>query len=193
MGEGFDLIAALARVLGISPRLARAVFVVESGGSAGNGRMVVRFEAHIFRDELKDDARFAKHFRLDVPEWKIHEWRPSTDAPWRPYHDDQPAEWQVLEFAMGLNETAALRSTSMGVAQIMGFNHQRIGYATVQEMFADFAAPGPEAEIVGFFSYVAHTPGALFALQQGDLVTFAKLYNGPAQAERYAELIRQRI
>lgn len=97
MGENFDLIAALARVLGISPRLARAVLAVESGADAGaDGRMVIRFEAHIFRNELCNDDLFARHFLLGSPAWLEHYWRPSANTPCQQFHGDQRAEWRVL-------------------------------------------------------------------------------------------------
>lgn len=185
------LIAALARVLGISPRLANAVLAVESGGTTGHdSRMVIRFEAHIFRTELRNDDLFGKHFLLGNPSWIEHYWRPNSASDWQLYHGDQLREWQVLELAIGLRAEAALRATAMGMAQIMGFNHMRVGYETAEAMFLDYNAPGVEAEIVGFFAFVAHTPGAVSALQQGDLVGFARLYNGPANAEIYAARMR---
>lgn len=198
MAEGFDLIAALARVLGISPRLARAVLAAESGSTAGSdGRMVIRFEAHIFRKELEeaglDPSLFHKYFLLGNPSWIEHYWRPDERAAWQIYHGDQSLEWRVLELAIGIHSEAALRSTGMGLAQIMGFNHLRVGYPTAEAMFVDYNAPGIEAEITGFFAYVAHTPGATAALQQGDLLTFAQLYNGPANAKVYAQRIQAHL
>lgn len=88
---------------------------------------------------------------------------------------------------------AALRSTGMGLEQIMGFNHVRVGYPTAEAMFLDYNASGAEAEITGFFAYVAHTPGAVDALRRGDLMAFATLYNGPAYAEVYADRMQEQL
>lgn len=198
MGEAFDLIAALARVLGISPRLARAVLAAESGSTVGSaGRMVIRFEAHIFRRELDsvglDPDIFRTHFLLGNPSWIEHYWRPDRGSAWQLYHGDQALEWRVLELAIGIHPEAALRSVAMGLAQVMGFNHRLVGYPTAEAMFADYNAPGTEAEITGFFAYVAHTPGAAEALQRGDLLTFAQLYNGPANAAAYVQQIQANL
>lgn len=189
----FDLIAALARVLNLSPRLARAVLQVESAAGyipSWQGRMIIRFEAHIFRQELSNDPLFATHFLLGEPTWLTHYYRTAADAPWQHYHGDQRTEWAALELAMSMNRETALRATGMGVAQIMGFNHLAVGYPTAAAMFEDYAAPGEAEEVTGFFAFVARTPGALPALQQGDLTRFAAIYNGPANADEYARRMR---
>src|SRR5690606_19908316 len=82
------LVAAFARVLGIERRLAQAFVQVESGGhSFVNGRLVIRFEAHLFRDYLNNDAWFAQHFRYNQAEpWNDQQWRRNPNAAWQPVH-----------------------------------------------------------------------------------------------------------
>ena len=43
--------------------------------------------------------------------------------------------------------------------------------------------------MLSLFSFIAADGNLVRALQQNDLVTFARGYNGPGQAERYADLI----
>ena len=123
------LVSHLASILQIDPAIAMAVLAVESGGHAvgDDGRLIIRFENHIFFDEWGklDPERFAQYFRFDLNEpWQGHQWRPSPDQPWQDFHGNQAAEWQVFTLARDtLNATAALRSISMGLPQIMGFNH----------------------------------------------------------------------
>jgi hypothetical protein len=175
-----------------------AVLAVESGGQAfaADGRMLVRFENHILFEEWGklDPERFAQHFRFDLEKpWQDHQWRPSPDQPWRSFHGDQNAEWEVLTFARThFDERAALRATSMGAPQVMGFNHLLLGYATVQEMFNVFAGSA-HAQIIGFFDFVSADPGRLEALRRGDTLAFAVSYNGEGQAPLYATLIRDAL
>ena len=191
------LLKALAAHLEIDPATAVAVLTVESGGRAfdGNGRMIIRFENHIFYDRWgKDNAGiFEQHFQFNaVQRWLGHMWRPAAHEAWRTAHTSQDEEWRVFEFARTLNDTAAKLSISMGGAQIMGFNHATLGYDTVQQMFDTFSASERD-QIVGFFAFIrgrTTESKRIAALQALDFVTFAQLYNGPGQATQYGSAIQ---
>ena len=66
------------------------------------------------------------------------------------------AEWEVLTFARGMNEEAALSSISMGAPQVMGFNHGRVGFASALEMFEAFGRSERE-QIFGLFDFHPRT------------------------------------
>lgn len=191
------LLKALAAHLEIDPATAVAVLTVESGGRAfdANGRMIIRFENHVFYDRWgKDNAGvFEQHFQFNATQrWQDHMWRPATHEAWRKGHTSQDEEWRVFEFARGLNDTAAKLSISMGGAQIMGFNHPTLGYDTVQQMFDAFSASERD-QIVGFFTFIrgrTTESQRIAALQALDFVAFARLYNGPGQAVQYGAAIR---
>lgn len=191
------LLKALAAHLEIDPATAVAVLTVESGGRAfdANGRMIIRFENHIFYDRWGKDntSVFEQHFQFNaVQRWLNHMWRPATHEAWRTSHTSQDEEWRVFEFARGLNDTAAKLSISMGGAQIMGFNYPTLGYDTVQQMFDAFSASERD-QILGFFNFLrgrATESQRIAALQALDFVTFARLYNGPGQAVQYGAAIR---
>ncbi|MBM3189030.1 MAG: DUF3380 domain-containing protein, partial [Chloroflexi bacterium] len=204
LAETWNRYGGLMTVLGgelkIDPALAAAVLVAESRGRGfgPDGRMVLRFENHVFyrRWGREHAERYAQHFRYDPQEpWKGHVWRPSPDGAWRPFHGDQSAEWEVFQFACALDDTAAKLSISMGAPQIMGFNHAGIGYDSVQGMYDAFS--GDERyQILGFFDFAKGPTGeseALRALQDCDLETFAAKYNGAGEAARYAGLIAERL
>jgi hypothetical protein len=188
----------LASRLNLDPAAAIAVFAIESGGQAfgRSGRMLIRFEIHIFFAEWGklQPERFAQHFRFkpDQP-WEGHEWRPNPEQPWRAFHGNQEAEWEVFNFAsFMLDERAAKRSISMGAPQIMGFNHELIGYNTVQGMFDAFSA-GAHSQIIGFFDYLNADPRQLAAIRKQDFRAFAAAYNGVGQADLYGALITEGV
>jgi hypothetical protein len=178
---------------------ALAVLVTESGGLGfgSGGRLIIRFENHVFWDEWgkRNPATFHKHFRFSAQKrWTGHQFRASMGENWQGIHGSQFQEWRVLEFARKLNDAAALRSISMGAPQVMGFNHARIGYDSVAGMFAALQS-GLRHHVFALFDFIKG-PGTgsrlLEALQRGKYADFAALYNGPGEAARYGELIRSR-
>lgn len=192
------ILTLLSERLEIDPAVAVAVFVIESGGRGfgSDGRMIIRFEIHIFHHYWgqHNHQKFNDHFRFNQGQsWMGHEFRTSKDSPWKDVHiRKQSREWEVYEFASDLNLTAARLSISMGAPQIMGFNYKALGYDSVHEMFNDFSSSIRE-QIIGFFNFIKGPEGdnrRVEALQNHDFVTFAKYYNGSGQAEKYGNLIR---
>jgi hypothetical protein len=182
-----------AQRLGIDPTLATALLAAESSGRGygPDGRLLIRFEVHVFYAEWgkQHEAEFFAHFRFDAAQrWQGHQWRANPAGEWQELHrNSQPEEWAALELARQLDDTAALRAISMGLAQIMGFNFSMIGYGSVQEMFDAFQA-GVRSQINGFFRFV-ESRGLVHAVQSGDLRAFAAGYNGPGQADKYAAIL----
>lgn len=193
-----QLLVTLAGVLGFSPSAASAVLAVESAGAGfWNGRMVIRFENHVFRSRWGRDtnaATFGQHFRVDAKEaWKGHAWRPDAGM-WRDLHTQsagQDEEYAVLAFACTLAEESAYQSISMGAPQIMGFNHQKVGFASAKDMFAAFT--DERAQVLGLFDFIRSDHKMVRALRTGDWVAFALIYNGSGQAEYYGGKIRENV
>jgi WD40 repeat protein len=183
-----------ASELNIDPAAAVAFVVVQSGGRGfgEDGRMIIRFENQVFWDYWGKNHPdlYAQHFTFDANQrWRDHQWRPSSDEAWRMFHGDQIGEWEVFEFARSLDETAAMESISMGMAQIMGFNYASMGYASVQDMFRDLGS-SESAQLDGLFQFLVGTD-LIGPLQTKDFTAFAHNYNGPGQAERYGSLMQQ--
>ncbi len=197
-----NLLSRLADLLRIPVSAVVAVLVAESSGRtfAADGRMIIRFENHVFFrlwGERNADL-FNRHFRFDTSSprnhWKGHQWRPSVESEWQAFHGTQSREWEVLTFARALDDTAALSSISMGAPQVMGFNFKRLGYESVQHMFDQFARSA-HAQLLAMFDLVkgpGATSPAIQALQNRDYLTFASSYNGPANAETYRDIIQAR-
>jgi uncharacterized protein YraI len=195
VAEAWNAYGNLIEGLGAEHRIetasAVAVLCVESSGQgfAADGRMIIRFENHQFwhRWGREHPEVFERHFRFDADRtWEGHRFRATARGRFEAFHGDQAKEWRVLEFARTLDDTAALQCISMGAPQIMGFNHQAIGHATVQEMFAHFCEHA-RYHILGLFAFL--DPGMRRALRQRDFESFARAYNGPGQARTYGEWI----
>lgn len=106
----------------------RAVVEVEASGSGfdGQGRIKMLFEPHVFWRELGEGKRaLAQRQKLAYPKWGA-----------APYPKDS---YPRLEAAIRIDRTAALRSASWGLGQIMGFNCKAAGYQTAAEMVDAFA------------------------------------------------------
>lgn len=190
------LLSGLSAPLQIDPGVAIAVFAIESGGRGfgTDGRMLIRFENHIFHEYWgkNNQTKFNQHFRFDANQkWTGHQFRRSSGQGWQDVHiRQQNREWEVFEFANQLSSTAAKLSISMGAPQIMGFNYSLLGFSSVQEMFDTFIK-GDREQILAFFRFVKGKDNRrIEALRQKDYVTFAKYYNGTGQAQKYGGLIQ---
>ena len=174
----------------IDPDVALAIMAIEAGAAGFDlgGRLIIRFEAHIFRQRLADEVRFLRHFTVaDTRPWSNPQfYRENAGDPERLIHSGQQNdEWAALRIAMNLDPAAALESTSMGIAQIMGFNHARVGYRDVRAMFADYQ-DSEAAQIVGFYNYILTDPALLKAVREKDWRAIALLYNGAGAVDTYS-------
>lgn len=183
----------------IEPACAVAVLCVESTGKGfendNRNRMIIRFENHKFWKYWgkQHTTEFNKYFKYGIRKggklksWLGHQWRENELEDWQEFHGSQKQEWQVLEFARSLDDTAALQSISMGAPQIMGFHYQRLGYSTVQDMFDAFSQD-IRYQLMGFFEFL--DPRMIGALQNLDFNRFASAYNGTGQMDKYGGWIK---
>lgn len=179
--------ASAAAALKCTVAQIRAVWEVESGGgwfqdvradilaTDGPGGFIdgpdlpkILFEAHVFDRETGGRFRSA-HPNLSSAKWN------------RALYVGGQAEWLRLHRAMQLDRRAALRSASVGGAQIMGFNHEAAGFETV-EAFWDAMKTSERAHLDAFASFI-QTSSLTVALRlisnrAADCVPFARGYNG---------------
>lgn len=182
--------------LGIDPTIAVAILMAEAGGSAfaADGRMIIRFENHIFYDQWgrQNEATFRQHFTFDANRsWEGHAWRADVNSEWQPCHQNQQGEWLLFDFARKLAANAAMMSISMGAPQIMGFNYPAVGYVSVQAMFDAFQADD-DNQVLALFRFIENKQ-LVDAIRQGDLRRFAAGYNGSGQTELYAGIIQKHL
>ena len=187
------LLIAIANKMGFDPAIAVAIIAQESGGYAfsADGRMIIRFENHLFNDYWgKNNAStFNDHFQVGDPIWTGHKWRPTSSVPWQDFHGNQSAEWDVFTLACTLNDTAAKKSISMGLPQILGSNYTVLGFASVQDMFNAFTT-SERNQVIAFFDFLqGNSANALTALRNRDFRTIASIYNGAGNADAYGKSI----
>lgn len=90
------------------------------------------------------------------------------------------AEWTRLRDAIALDRKAALRSTSWGLGQIMGFNHALAGHPEL-EQFVVAMEKDEQSQVKAMLSFTKNA-GLIVHLQKLDWAAFARGYNGPAYA-----------
>ena len=166
-------IVALAEANDIEPAALRAVIAVEAAGSGfdGAGRPKILFEPHILYRLLTEPKRQeAVDAGLAYAKWGM-----------QPYPKGSDAQYARLEAASEIDQSAALKSCSWGMGQIMGSNHNLAGYGDVETMvFACMDSEAKQAEMMVNFIKNAKL---LAAIQNKDWAAFARGYNGPAYAK----------
>ena len=145
------------------------------GGFAPDGKLLILFEPHIF-------SRLTSHkFDESNPKVSYASWNP------RGYPKDQAGRWAQLNEAFTLDPAAAYSAASYGSYSIMGQNFRAAGFETPSE-FVQFMAESEVNQLEAFVRF-ADTHHILPDLQRRDWVGFARKYNGPANIDRYAQIM----
>lgn len=152
-----------AEALGCPVEVLRAVWEVEASGKPfrADGSLERRFEPHKL---AKPDGNYRASMALSSTE-------------------------REAKFAAAFtrNPNDAMRATSWGGPQIMGFNHGAAGFATVAEM-VEAMADSEVAQVRAFVALV-QSWGLDSALRAHDWRTFAARYNGNANVAVYSARI----
>lgn len=159
----------IGRILNLSEDHVRAVVEVEAAGSGfdAQGRPKILFEPHIFYRELGEQKRaVAFNQGLAYPKWGAS-----------PYPKDS---YPRLFAAVKIDRPAALRSTSWGLGQIMGFNHKAAGFVNVEAM-VDAMLDDEEKHLEAMIRFIG-SEGLDDELRRGEWAAFARVYNGPKYA-----------
>lgn len=181
------IISELSEKYEIQENYIKAVIKVESGQVGfRNGRLLIRFEAHIFLNRVPESG---SHFRFGNPIWTNHS--VLLDGQWFEYHGNQELEYRALATAIRFNESQAYESASYGLPQLMGFNYRRAGYRSAKDMYNAFVT-GEEEQLRAMFRWM-DSGGLITHLKNKDLYSFARAYNGSGQARYYADLIAQNL
>ncbi len=168
---GFE--AAVA-TLGVGMAELVAVLKVESKscGFLPNRKPKILFERHVFH-RLTKGAHSAAN--------------PDISNPLPGGYAGNEREYPRLEKAMRLDRTAALKSASWGAGQVMGENHQRVGYDDVESMVAAMQASEDE-QLMSVVNFIKSCKLDT-ALREQDWARFARGYNGPAYAKNKYDLL----
>lgn len=159
-------IPRIGAMIGVGEDEMHAFMDVEAAGSGFDryGRSKLLFEPHVFYRNLIGAKRAAAvKAGLAYAKWGA-----------KPYPKDS---YPRLVAAMAIDETAALKSASWGLTQILGENFKAAGYSTVQAMVQAFMA-----------DEAAHLEAAVKFIKANKLddelrdhnwAGFARGYNGP--------------
>lgn len=174
-----EMIKDLANRLGIEPALLKSVQIVEAAGRDGflsDGRPQILFEGHIMYKEFhkkfpdRDLAYLCKKFStVFYPKWDKSKYFGGL------------GEYKRLELAKEIDEECALKATSWGMFQIMGFNHNLCGCKDVFD-FVHKMSESHEKQLELMY-YFMNNSGCLKELKEKDWAGFAKKYNGPGYAQ----------
>jgi hypothetical protein len=161
----------LGHRLGVGEDEIHAVIDVEAAGGAwdARGRPKMLFEPHRFYKNLGAGPKRDRAVRegLAYPSWGE-----------KPYPKDS---YPRLIQAMVIDETAALKSASWGLGQVLGENHEMVGFDTVQDMvLATLDDADRHLEMMVAFILAAKLDDELRA---HDWAKFARGYNGPQYAK----------
>jgi hypothetical protein len=104
-----------------------------------------------------------------------------STAIWVRNYAGNAAEYDRLRAAMALDRTAALKSASWGMFQILGVNHAAAGFADVED-FVQAQLDSEGAHLDAFANFVVHQRLDA-ALRERRWADFAFQYNGPSYEE----------
>lgn len=169
-------IAHLARQYGLEPAALMAVVMVESNGRGflPDGRCKILFEGHIFWRQLVTVGINPARLVMGNQDILYEVWDKRK-------YIGGAGEYARLEKAMRIHKTAALKSASYGLFQIMGFNHALCGYAKITE-FVEAMNESEKNQLTAALNFM-HNRKLTEHLKQKNWHMFAKLYNGPRYAE----------
>jgi hypothetical protein len=155
--------------LGVKAAEVWAVLTVETLGCGylADRRPQILFERHIFRKETNGA------FDGTAPDL--------SNAVPGGYGARGGFQYERLARAIALNRAAALRSTSWGIGQVMGFNAAVAGFADAEAMVAAMVQ-SEDQQMNGIFGFLQgnHLDRPL---RNHDWPSFARGYNGPNFAE----------
>ncbi len=157
-------IEAAAEHIGVDPARVWAILRVETKGWGflSDRRPQILFERHWFHKQTNGA------FSPQAPDL--------SSARAGGYGPGGAAQYERLTRAIALDRRAALRSTSWGIGQVMGFHAESLGYPDVETMIKAMVAEEDE-QLRAVASFIVGK-GLHRALQRQDWTAFAKGYNG---------------
>jgi N-acetylmuramidase len=168
-------LSELACKYGLELADVQAVFEVEAAGKGflPDGKPKILFERHWF-------SKFTNH----VYDTLYPDISSKTPGGYR----TGAGEWARFDKAQaikqGLTRDAAIKSTSWGAGQVMGFHYQDLGFETPQDFLnQNFKGEAEQFEIMLKFITLPKNTAMFKALKGKQWATFAKLYNGPQYAK----------
>lgn len=164
--------------LEVKPSVIQAIAHIESlqRPFSAPHRPIIRIEPHWWRK-----LAYSPRARKEIDELK----------PLNP--DDQAIRWEHFEWIYGVDPDAAVKSTSFGAFQIMGFNHELCGFKDPLGFLAAMKH-GAGAQTLAFVRFVLASPQLHQAMRTMTFPQIASHYNGPQyEKNQYHIKLRQSV
>jgi hypothetical protein len=148
---------------GYEYRVLKSIIQVESGQHGFDpvtGKIIIQFEPSWFKRLCKNWGEDTRHIA-----WQSNE------------IGDQATEWKAFNSAFAVNADAAMKSTSIGIMQIMGFHYAETGFKTVGEMW-DFAKASEYNQVLLDIRWIKTVPPLDLAIKNKDWQKIALYHNG---------------
>lgn len=157
----------LADEFDVHPAAAASVIKVESSGKGflDDGRPKILFEAHWFGYYSGD------RFNSTYPTLSCSSWEQA-----RQHYKGGAAEYERFNQACKLDRDAAIKASSWGLGQIMGFNFEPAGFKDLNSFF-EAMHQSEYAQAKAMFDFIK-SQGLRDELQRQDWAGFARGYNG---------------
>jgi hypothetical protein len=168
-------LAAIAQEFGLTEAHARTVIEVETSGKGYDsmGEVAFLFEPHKYYQHVpQEKLQTAINQGLAYKFWKGPGSYPKTPV----------LRWEQFQKAARLDETAAIKSASWGLGQIMGSEFEEAGYDSPQEMLVAFYKSEAE-QVRAMFRLIRRRKLDIQLKRFPDMAAcreFAKRYNGAA-------------
>lgn len=170
-----------AEQLGVEARALKAFALTESKGQGflPNGFPVILFERHKFYQAVSLKYSSAEAIALANK-------MPSICNPNAGGYLGYEREIPRLEQAASFDWQCAHSSASWGQFQVMGFNHKRCGFSTLEE-FVEAHKASEQMQMYGFVNFLASDPNIVRALKAKNWKVCAALYNGTGNIAVYSK------
>jgi hypothetical protein len=148
---------------GYEYRVLKSIIQVEStqrGFNWNTGKIIIQFEPAWFKRQYKDWA----------VETRYTTWQSNRVG-------DQVTEWEAFNSAFAVDAEAAMKSTSIGMMQLMGFHYEAIGFKKVGELW-DFAKESEYNQVLLAIKWIKTVRPLDVAIRNKDWKDIAYYYNG---------------
>lgn len=163
-------------------------FILTESSSYGfvDEKLLIRFENHWFLN-LTTNSSAPSLFKVENGTHYYYK-----NEQWNETHNNQSTEYEAFELAKTIDETAAYEAISMGLPQIMGFNHSEVGYNSAQDMFNDFSI-SEDNQMIAFGTFIVNYSNyngvLLTACQSRNFYLMGEIYNN--NGTEYGPLLEQ--
>ncbi|THU34880.1 N-acetylmuramidase family protein [Niastella caeni] len=148
---------------GYEYRVLKSIIQVESGQHGFHpvtGKIIIQFEPSWFKRLYKGWAGETRHIT----------WQSNKVG-------NQNAEWKAFNSAFAVNADAAMKSTSIGMMQLMGFHYAETGFKKVGDMW-DFAKESEYNQVLLAIKWIKTVRSLDLAIKNKDWQKIAYYYNG---------------